>query len=70
MVCYSLCCVYMYGCECGVHMCACVYVCVHESMCGVCVYLCVQVCMCVEGIFSAGGGQNLLVYCILGGHDL
>ena len=34
---------------------------------------CVQVCMCGGGgIFSvsAGGGQNLLVYCVLGGHDL
>ena len=52
---------------CGAHMCACVYVCVYECMR---VYLCVQVCMCVEGIFSAGGVQNLLVYCALGGHDL
>ena len=62
---------YMYGCECtcGAHMCACVYVCVHECMR---VYLCVQVCMCVGEIFSVsvGGGQNLLVYCVLGGHDL
>ena len=50
----------------------CVHVCVHECMR---VHLCVQVCMCVwggGGIFSvsAGGGQNLLVYCVLGGHDL
>ena len=49
-------------CMCGVHMCACVYVCVHECMR---VYLCVQM-----WIFSAGGGQNLLLYCVLGGHDL
>ena len=46
-----------------VHVCMCVHECMH-------VYLCVQVCMCVEGIFSVGGGQNLLVYCVLGGHDL
>ena len=48
-------------------VCICVHVCVHECMR---VYLCVQVCMCVEEIFSVGGGQNLLVYCVLGGHDL
>ena len=44
------------------YVCMCA-VCVHECMR---VYLCVQVCMCVEGIFSAGGGQNLLS---LGGRD-
>ena len=40
-------------------------------------YACAFVCASVYvwgggGIFSvsAGGGQNLLVYCVLGGHDL
>ena len=46
---------------CGAHMCACVYLFVHECMH---VYLCVQVCMCVEGIFSAGGGtESATVLC-------
>ena len=35
-----------------------------------CVFVCASVYVYVEGIFSAGGGQNLLVYCVLGGHDL
>ena len=37
-----------------------------------CAFVCASVYVCVGGIFSvsAGGGQNLLVYCVLGGHDL
>ena len=50
---------------CGVHMCACVYVCVHECMH---VYLCVQVCMCVEGIFCVEGDR--ICYCIVSSGDM
>ena len=56
---------YMYGCECtcGAHMCACVYVCVHECMR---VHLCVQVCMCVWGgyfLFLLEGTEPASVLC-------
>ena len=61
-----MCSVYMYGCECGVHMCACVYVCVHEST--VCV--CVCKCVCVWRGYFLLEGVIMLLYCVLGGHDL
>ena len=48
-------------------VCICVLVCMSVCMS---VRVCICVCMSVEGIFSAGGGQNMLVYSVLGGHDL
>ena len=62
MVRYSLCSVYMYGCECGVHMCACVYVCVHESMCA-CVCVCASVYVCGGDIFCWRGTKSASVLC-------